>query len=158
MISQSILLLHAPKCCHHNPLADQVGLLQSKQLRQLVQDSLDSYVAFFEQYRQVGGVTNKVALLCADARFLSSFLHVHGLCVCTLKRQLSQLPSCLHALEPLKVHLGYSHECARFGPGFPQSCCAKWAMPAPVTHHHSEYHSSTTANQPTRAVQVDRAR
>lgn len=34
--------------------------LQSNQLRQLTQDSLDSYVAFFEQYREAGKSINKV--------------------------------------------------------------------------------------------------
>ncbi|KAL3158235.1 hypothetical protein ABBQ38_010487 [Trebouxia sp. C0009 RCD-2024] len=37
-----------------------IATLQSKQLRQLTQDSLDSYVAFFEQYREAGKSINKV--------------------------------------------------------------------------------------------------
>ena len=49
-------------CLHHVALCTAVCALclQSKQLRQLTQDSLDSYVAFFEQYREAGKSINKV--------------------------------------------------------------------------------------------------
>ena len=41
-------------------MAKTFDLLQSNQLRQLVQDSLNSYVAFFELYREAGKSINKV--------------------------------------------------------------------------------------------------
>ena len=37
--------------CGHMCYLTNDGVLQGNQLRQLVQDSLNSYVAFFEQYR-----------------------------------------------------------------------------------------------------------
>ena len=43
-------------CAPHSSIA----CLQSNQLRQLTQDSLDSYVAFFEEYREAGKNVSKV--------------------------------------------------------------------------------------------------
>lgn len=62
LLTKQTIAISMDCCLHHVALCTSLNTLclQSKQLRQLTQDSLDSYVAFFEQYREAGKSINKV--------------------------------------------------------------------------------------------------